>query len=125
MSKEMHLVLKCIGANGIQIYRKSENKDKEMTILDSEFKKLSLKRIQPGSWVDIGKNESAVVFNNDSIGLLRKDKISIVYAVKIIDAQDKWRKIHQKRETTKSKQSSKLARFHLNSFIILRIFIQK
>lgn len=76
-------MIRCIGANGLSVYRKSENQEKEREITDEELKKQAVKKIQPGSWVEVAKNESVLLFNNDSIGLLRKDKIAIVYTVKL------------------------------------------
>jgi len=38
-----------------------------------------LKTIAAGSWVDVKKGEKALLFNNDSFALLKKDTITISY----------------------------------------------
>ena len=52
-----------------------------------------LKTIAAGSWVDVKKGEKALLFNNDSFALLKKDTITISYTFHYKEIEVEWENI--------------------------------
>ncbi|KAL4473529.1 hypothetical protein ABPG74_022393 [Tetrahymena malaccensis] len=80
--KHYYISIACKGPNGIFVYRKRENQQKQDELSKKKLIK-DMKLVEAGQWVKVAKGEKALLFNSDSFAILKCDKIIISYTIKI------------------------------------------